>query len=97
MWEIWANELLPKALKSFPKSNKSPNLVTLVVINSINLTRSLRKGEQLFATNLFPSHFRPFNVFQLEGFEPWIPGWRTYQLYHNRPIDDIYHTSTYRQ
>ena len=31
MWEIWANYLLPKALKSGPKSNKSPNLVTLAV------------------------------------------------------------------
>ena len=30
MWEIWANKLLPKALKSCTKSNKSPNLVTLV-------------------------------------------------------------------
>ena len=30
MWEIWANQLLPKALKSCPKSNKSPDLVTLV-------------------------------------------------------------------
>ena len=29
MWEIWANQLLPQALKSCPKSNKSPNLVTL--------------------------------------------------------------------
>ena len=29
MWEIWANWLLPQALKSCPKSNKSPNLVTL--------------------------------------------------------------------
>ena len=29
MCEIWANQLLPKALKSCPKSNKSPNLVTL--------------------------------------------------------------------
>ena len=29
MWAIWANELLPKALKSCPTSNKSPNLVTL--------------------------------------------------------------------
>ena len=27
---MWANYLLPKALKSGPKSNKSPNLVTLV-------------------------------------------------------------------
>ena len=30
MWEIWANQLLPKALKTCPKSNKSPNLVTLL-------------------------------------------------------------------
>ena len=29
MWEIWANYLFPKALKSGPKSNKLPNLVTL--------------------------------------------------------------------
>ena len=31
MWEIWANWLLPMALKSGPKSNKSPNLVTLYI------------------------------------------------------------------
>ena len=31
MWEIWANELLPKALKSCLKFNKSPNLVILTV------------------------------------------------------------------
>ena len=30
MWDIWTNLLLPKAFKSCPKSNKSPNLVTLV-------------------------------------------------------------------
>ena len=30
MRKIWANQLLPKALKSCPKSNKSPNLITLV-------------------------------------------------------------------
>ena len=30
MWEIWANLLLPKALKSCPKSKKSPNLITLL-------------------------------------------------------------------
>ena len=29
MWDIWANRLLPKALKRCPKSNKSPDLVTL--------------------------------------------------------------------
>ena len=27
--EVWVNDLLPMALKSRPKSNKSPNLVTL--------------------------------------------------------------------
>ena len=29
MWVIWTNKLLSKASKSCPKSNKSPNLVTL--------------------------------------------------------------------
>ena len=29
MWEIWANKLLPKAIKSCPKSIKSPNMVQL--------------------------------------------------------------------
>ena len=32
MWKIWANELLPKSLKSCPKFNKLPNLVTLQVV-----------------------------------------------------------------
>ena len=32
LWEIWSNALLPKALKSGPKSNKLPNLVTLADI-----------------------------------------------------------------
>ena len=32
MWEIWANWLLPKSLKTCRKSNKSPNLVTLTNI-----------------------------------------------------------------
>ena len=30
MWEIWANYLLLKAIKTCPKSNKLFNLVTLV-------------------------------------------------------------------
>ena len=34
MCEIWTNFLLPKALKNCPKSNKSPNLVTLGVDKS---------------------------------------------------------------
>ena len=32
MWEIWAKELLPKALKTCPKFNNLPNLVTLPVL-----------------------------------------------------------------
>ena len=35
MLEIWANKLLTKALKSAPKSNKSPNLVTLLGTKAI--------------------------------------------------------------
>ena len=38
MWEIWANELLPKALKTCQKSKKSPNLVTLPAIDIHNIT-----------------------------------------------------------
>ena len=34
MLEIWANEMLPKALKNCPKSNKSPNQVTLVKLSN---------------------------------------------------------------
>ena len=36
MWEIWTNKLMAKTLKSCPKSNKSPNLVTLIV-NTLGL------------------------------------------------------------
>ena len=32
MWEIWANLLLPKAFKRCPKSNKLPDLVTLLLL-----------------------------------------------------------------
>jgi len=41
MWEIWANIFLPKALKNCPKSNKLPNLVTLVGTNGIGTLRHL--------------------------------------------------------
>ena len=34
MWEIWANKMFPKGLKSCPMSNKLPNLVTLVRIKA---------------------------------------------------------------
>ena len=38
MCEIWANYLLPKALKTCPMSNKSPNLVTLIGTNALFLS-----------------------------------------------------------
>ena len=41
MWEIWANLLLPKALKSCTKSNKSPNLVTLLECPSLSQQESM--------------------------------------------------------
>ena len=39
MWKIWTNKLLPKALKSCPKSNKSPDLVTLTTTILIGLLK----------------------------------------------------------
>ena len=36
-WEIWTNNFLQKASKTCPKSNKSPNLVTLLLTRSISL------------------------------------------------------------
>ena len=47
MWEIWANKLLPNALKSCPKSNKSPNLVTLLM-SLINLRRKFKFKAMMF-------------------------------------------------
>ena len=38
---IWANELLPKSLKSCPKSNKSANLITLVDNHFLKLLEKL--------------------------------------------------------
>ena len=44
MWEIWTNLLLPKALKSCPKSNKLPNLVTLILIqNSFSTSKCVSR------------------------------------------------------
>ena len=34
MWEIWAMQLLPKALKTCPKSKKLPNQVALAVAHT---------------------------------------------------------------
>ena len=45
MEEIWANELLPNALKSCPKSNKSPNLGTLVKMDIIYPKKDAIPGE----------------------------------------------------
>ena len=44
MWEISANLLLPKALKSCPNSNKSPNLVTLIAMQSKQFHPNDRKS-----------------------------------------------------
>ena len=55
MCEIWANSLLPKALKSCPESNKSPNLVTLFttptpdILREYNLWTFSDRAEMLFA------------------------------------------------
>ena len=42
MWEIWANQLLPLALKSCFKSNKSPNLVTLKLDDFVVYVRMVK-------------------------------------------------------
>ena len=46
MWEIWANLLLPKALKSCTKSNKSTNLVILSMANIREAFSKLVLGQQ---------------------------------------------------
>ena len=52
MWEIWAKLLLPKSLKSCPKLNKSPNLVTLTVPTvTIPLTKQLSTYSLVNFTN----------------------------------------------
>ena len=49
MWAIWAKQLFLQALKSFPKSNNLPNLVTL----NRNHSRfeSLRTDDELKVVN----------------------------------------------
>ena len=61
MWEFGQISLLPKALKTCPKSNKSPNLVTLVacVICSAYLF-SFLKNAFFAASKLVLSFFKPF-------------------------------------
>ena len=41
MWKFWTNLLMPKGLKSCPKSNKSPNMVTLDLTERISNVKSL--------------------------------------------------------
>ena len=59
MWEIWPNKLLPKALKSCPKSNKSPDLVTLLDIYLSNhaLIPTSRRHSRHTLTTLLQSCF----------------------------------------
>ena len=61
MWEIWANQLLPKALKSCQKSNKSPNLVTLP------LTKNKQTAHSTAGPCTKPLSFSqlPMRVFQI--------------------------------
>ena len=58
MCEIWANLLLPKALKSCPKTNKSPNLVTLVLcyvtLVLCYVTENTQKMVHIFTSNIWP-------------------------------------------
>ena len=56
MCEIWANYLLPKALKSCPKSNKLPNLVTLFA--SVNSGANERKARRRFSRKDFEAFNR---------------------------------------
>ena len=52
MWAIWANKLLPKALKSCPKSYKSPNLVTLGSQAMEEGQTQQQKSEKIFLQGL---------------------------------------------
>ena len=51
MWEIWTNLLLPKALKSCPKSSKLPNLVTLYESSIYSLASSATQPSLYTYTN----------------------------------------------
>ena len=69
MLEIWANLLLPKALKSCPKSKKSPDLVTLTEVHKGLLSLSLLLGDKSDCISLTftfnPLGERSFSVFFL--------------------------------
>ena len=53
MWEIWENKLLPKALKSCPKSNKLPDQVTLLTVD----TRPMRPNHLQWKGNNYSQTF----------------------------------------
>ena len=68
MWEIWTNELLPKALKSCPKCKKSPNLVTLNMAYCLLRCAAKPKLVQ--------------TCFQLKGVKIWsIKRWKDEKIY----------------
>ena len=48
MWEIRANKMLPKALKSCPECKKSPNLVTLVTSPDTFSPQEREKVDKMF-------------------------------------------------
>ena len=48
MWEIWANQLLPKALKRCPKSKKMPDLVTLLANDRNDNNRSSGQSHKCY-------------------------------------------------
>ena len=80
MWEIFANQLLPKALKSCPKSKKSPDLVTLLALHFFSFREGFFSKKNRFShtlgpitKNLFCRKIRLSNgtfSFQLNNFPP---------------------------
>ena len=87
MWKIWANELLPKSLKSCPKFNKLPNLVTLTVVYLAARTNGLfsplcstyQNGPPRPIFRLF-SYFLNSCWYSLAGFKLGLPQSKTIPL-----------------
>ena len=71
MWEIWTNELLPKALKSCPKSNKLPNLVTLLKADWWAFEKTKHLGTKLTVNKC------SILISPMTGFEPRTAGIRS--------------------
>ena len=61
MWEFWANLWFPKALKSCPKSNKLPNLVTLHHSAPIFITKAVQPFNPFVQGKGFSFNFGLFN------------------------------------